>query len=184
MYESASFPPSINIGDTYSIITAQGTEKFMECVFVEPLPHSQDLIYSFGSITSGATDSGNKITIIEVEGSAKNSSDLSEVAQIRMSVLDDIICEIKLPASQSRFKTRNSAIRIDHNTSPEETEIYIHQDSTIYINATNPTNYTLNQARIAFFGWRIVGRQIDQKQAMSLNAGKKPKVVAATGFSR
>jgi len=181
MYQK-EFVPVVKMGENYSIITAQGTEKYFECVYVEGLPPSLDLIYDGGSLASGATDSANKITITEMEGSAKTETDISEVFQLRMRILDDTMIVVKLPAAQSKWKTRNDEIRMDFNTEIYDptlatTETYIYEDDTIYIDIYNPTNYTLSQTRIAFFGWRIVGRQLSK-------APEKYTRLVATGFSR
>jgi len=181
MYQK-EFVPVVAINQQYSIITAQGTEKFFDCVYVEGLPPSLDLIEDFGSLTSGSTDSANKVTILEMEGSAKTETDISEVFQLRMRPLDDIMATIKLPAAQSKWKTRNDEIRMDYNTEILDptfatTETYIHEDDTIYVDVYNPTQYTLSQTRIQFWGWRIVGRQLAK-------APEKYTRLVATGFSR
>lgn len=177
MYEAA-----FEIGDTFAVITAQGSTRYYEVVFTEPLPKSADLIYDGGSIASGATDSSNKITILELEGSSKLENDLSEVGEWWGEVIDDVAVLLKLPSAQSKFKTRNDEIRLDYNSGP--VQFYTSEDDIPYADITNPTQYTLNQSRIQFWGNRIVGRLITHQQAMTLNMGKKPKVVAATGFSR
>ncbi len=177
------YEPAFEIGDTFAVITAQGTTKYYEVVFTEELQKSQDLIEDFGSLASGATSSSNKITIIELEGSAKTSSDLSELGQWWMEVMDDIQCEVKLPSAQGLHKTRNDEIRVDVNSGP--VSFFTFEDDVPYITVTNPTSYTISKSRVMFWGWRIVGRLLPSLQsAMSLNVGKKPKVVAATGFSR
>lgn len=177
MYDSAEFKPVVEIGQNFSVITAQGTEKFFEVVYIEPLPKCYDLVEDFGSITSGSTDSSNKITRIEGEGSAKTETDLSEVFQLRMEVIDDIILTLKQPAAQSRFKTRNDELRVDAFTPPELTEIYVYEDDVPYIDAYNGTQYTLSKTRVIFWGWRIVGRQLSK-------APDKYTRIVATGFSR
>jgi hypothetical protein len=177
MYNLEDFAPTVDMGQYFSVVTAQGTEKFYECVYIEPLPKSQDLQHDFGSISSGSTDSSNKITILEVEGSAKTETDLSELFQMRMEVIDDIALTIKEPAAQSRFKTRNDEIRIDAFTPPEQSEIYVFEDDTIYIDAYNPTQYTLTVTRVQFWGWRIIGRQLGTRP-------EKYTRIVATGFSR
>lgn len=179
---SKDFVPVAKIGENYSIINAQGSERFYETVYVEGLPPSLDLIYDGGSLASGSTDSSNKMTILEMEGSAKTETDLSEVFQVRMRILDDIAVTVKLPAAQSRWKTRNDEIRLDYNTEIHDpslatTEVYIGEDDTIYVDIYNPTQYTLSKTRIQFFGWRIVGRLLSK-------VPEKYTRIVATGFSR
>jgi len=175
MYNQLEYGPVAKIGESISVITAQGTEKFYEVVFLEPLPKSIDLIEDFGSLASGASDNANKVDILAVEGSAKTETDLSEVFQLWAEVMDDITISVKEPAAQARFKTRNDSIRIDYNSGP--VELYVFEDDVIYCDVTNTTQYTLNQTRIAFFGWRIVGRQLSK-------APEKYTRLVATGFSR
>lgn len=179
---SKDFEPVVKMGENYSVITAQGAEKYFECVYVEGLPPSLDLIQDFGSITSGSTDSANKVTILEMEGSAKIETDLSEVFQLRLNIIDDIMVTIKEPAAQARWKTRNDEIRADYNTlqydpSLATTELFVYEDSTIYIDAYNPTQYTLSKSRVQFFGYRIVGKQL-------MKVPDKYTRIVATGFSR
>ncbi len=181
MYQK-EFVPVVKIGENYSIITAQGTEKYFECVYVEGLPPSLDLIYDGGSLVSGASDNANKVTILELEGSAKTETDISEVFQLRMRNLDDTMTTVKLPSAQSKWKTRNDEIRLDYNTEVLDptfatTETYVYEDDTIYVDIYNPTQYTLSQTRLQFWGWRIVGRQL------SKTPDKYTRLVA-TGFSR
>jgi len=171
-----------NIDDVFSVITAQGSEKFLSVVYTEMLAPSDDLIQDFGELASGASDNANKITKMELEGSAKTSSDLSEVGQWYMSVISDCCVTVKLPAAQSKFKTRNDEIRIDHNSG--EVGFFTYEDDVPYFSIYNPTQYTLAATRVAYWGYRIVGRQITEKQAVALNNGKKPRTVSATGFSR
>jgi len=175
MYNQLEYGPVAKIGESISVITAQGTEKFYEVVFVEPLPKSIDLIEDFGSLASGASDNANKVSILELEGSAKIETDLSEVFQVWMEVMDDITVSVLEPAAQARFKTRNDSIRVDYNSGP--VELYVFEDDTILVNITNTTQYLLNQTRIIFWGWRIVGRQLSK-------APEKYTRLVATGFSR
>lgn len=175
MYEQLEKFPVAKMGENIEVITAQGTKKYYEVVYVEPLPHSIDLIEDIGSLTAGSSSNSNKITILEMEGSAKTETDLSEIFQLWMEVVDDITVTVKEPAAQARFKTRNNQIRVDYNSGP--VELYIMEDDTIYVDVTNTTNYTLSKTRIAFWGWRIVGRQI-------LKEPDKYTRIVATGFSR
>lgn len=181
MYQP-QFSPVVNIGENYSVITAQGSERYFECVYVEGLPASLDLIQDFGSINSGSTDSANKLTILEMEGSSKLETDISEVFQLRFRPIDDCSITTKLPAAQSRFKTRNSEIRVDYNTEERDptlktTELYIYEDDTIYMDVYNPTQYTLTKSRVQFWGWRIVGELLPK-------IPDKYTRIVATGFSR
>jgi len=181
MYQK-DFVPVVAIDQQYSIITAQGTTKYFDCVYVEGLPPSLDLIEDFGELASGASDNANKVTSIEMEGSGRTGSDISEVFQFRMRPLDDAMYTIKLPAAQSKWKTRNNEIRLDYNTEVLDptfatTETYVAEDDTIYVDVYNPTQYTLSQTRLQFWGWRIVGRQLAK-------APEKYTRLVATGFSR
>lgn len=175
MYERTEQGPAVRIGDNFSIVTAQGTEKFYETVYVEPLPKSIDLIEDFGSVAASASSNSNKVTILEMEGSAKTETDLSEVFQLWMEVIDDITVTVKEPAAQARFKTRNNQIRVDYNSGP--IEMFVYEDDTVYMDITNTTQYTLSKTRVQFYGWRIVGRQI-------LRVPDKYTRLVATGFSR
>lgn len=175
MYEQLEKSPVAKMGENIEVITAQGTKRYYEVVYVEPLPHSIDLIEDFGSLASGSSSNSNKVTILEMEGSAKTETDLSEIFQLWMEVIDDVTITIKEPAAQARFKTRNNQIRVDYNSGP--VELYIFEDDTIYVDTTNTTNYTLSTTRVAFWGWRIVC------SLLSTQPDKYTRIVA-TGFSR
>lgn len=174
--------PVADIGQNVSIVTGAGTVRYFEVIYVEGLPPSQDLIKDFGSLASGATSSANKIDAIAVEGSAKQSTDISEIGQYRIHIMDDFMLTLKEPAAQSRWKTRQSQIRADFNTieydpTLKSTEFYVYEDNVPYVDAYNPTNYTLSKTRAMFFGWRIIGVQLADKP-------DKYARIVATGFSR
>lgn len=175
MYDQIEKPPVVKMGEAYSVLTAQGSEKFYECLYVEPLPKSIDLIEDIGSLAADSTSNANKITILEMEGAAARETDISEVFQMWMEVIDDITVTVKEPSAQGRFKTKNNQIRIDYNSGP--VEIYVSEDDTMYVDVANLTNYTLPQTRIAFWGWRIVGRLL-------VKSPDKYTRIVATGFSR
>jgi len=175
MYQDNDFKPVVAIGQQYSVLTSQGTEKFYECLYVEPLPKSIDLIEDIGEIAADSTSNANKIEILSMEGAAARETDISEVFQMRMEVLDDISVLVKEPSAQGRFKTKNNQIRVDYNSGP--VEIYVSEDDVIYADVSNTTNYLIQQARIAFWGWRIVGRLLAKTP-------EKYTRIVATGFSR
>lgn len=164
MYNN-DFEPAVRITDNYAVLTTSGTWRFFNCLYVEPLPASVDLVYDAGAISSGSVSRANSITILEMEGSAKSETDISEVAQLRFYPIDDVTVAVKQPAASGRFKTRGNEIRVDYKTIESDptlksTEIYVYEDDTISVDVYNLTNYTLNKSRIQFFGWRISGSQL------------------------
>ncbi len=164
MYDK-DFKNVVEIGQNYSVLTTSGVEKYFECVYVEPLPASNDLVEDFGAIDSGSVSRANKVDILEMEGSAKVETDISEIAQLRFYPLDDIAINVKQPAANGRFKTKNDDIRVDFNTieldpSLKSTEIFVYEDDVPYFDVYNLTNYTLPKTRVQFYGWRIVGSQL------------------------
>ncbi len=165
MYSNNGFEPVVRIGENYAVETTSGVEKFFECVYVEPLPASADLQTDFGELAASAVSRANKVDILEMEGSAKVETDISEVAQLRFYPLDDIAINVKQPAANGRFKTKNDDIRVDFTTveldpSLKSTEIFVYEDDVPYMDVYNLTNYTLEKTRVQFFGWRIVGSQL------------------------
>lgn len=177
------FLPAVRITDNYAVLTTSGTWRFFNCLYVEPLPASSaDLVYDAGAIAADSVSRANAVTILEVEGSAKNETDVSEVAQLRFYPIDDIAIAVKQPAASGRFKTRSNEIRVDYKTieldpTLKSTEIYVYEDDTINVDVYNLTNYALTQSRIQFFGWRIVGSQLAQKP-------DKLTYLAASGYQR
>lgn len=160
---SDNFEPAVRIGDNYKVLTIGGTWRSYETIFVEPLPPSLDLTKDFGSISASSVSRANAVTTIEMEGSAKQETDISEVAQLRFYPIDDITVTVKQPNAMGRFKTLSTEIRVDYNTqildpSLKSTEIYVYEDDTVYMDVYNLTQYTLAKTRVQFFGWRIVGK--------------------------
>ncbi len=183
MYNNSFFPPSVNVGDIIKVFTPQFTEKHFEIVFVEPLPQCMALTKDFGSITSGSTSTGNKITQLEMEGGTK--TDYSDFFHVRMFCIDDIQLTVKEPVTTSRFQTLNDDLYIDIFTHTELTELVIMEDNTITIDAKNPTQYTLPQSRVRFYGWRYTGKILQENTAksMALSQRKEIKPLLAAGFS-
>ena len=164
MYEQ-NFLPAVRITDNYAVLTTSGVWRYFNCLFVEPLPMSVDLVYDAGAIAADSVSRANAVTILEVEGSAKTETDVSEVAQIRFYPIDDIAIAVKQPAASGRFKTRSNEIRVDYKTieldpTLKSTEVYIYEDDSLSIDVYNLTNYALTQSRIQFMGWRICGSQL------------------------
>ncbi len=167
MYDK-DFSPVVSIGQNYSVLTTSGVWRYYECIYVEPLPASLDLINDFGSVSSSSVSRANQVTILEVEGSAKTETDISEVAQLRFYPMDDVTITVKQPNAMGRFKTLTSEIRVDYNTaevdpSLKSTEIYVYEDDTVYFDVYNLTQYTLSKTRVQFYGWRIVGKLLKEK---------------------
>jgi len=163
-----SFEPIVSIGQNYSVFTSSGTWKHFVCVFAEPLPGSNDLVFDAGTIAADSVSRANAVDILAVEGSAKTETDISEVAQLRFFPIEDISIVLKQPAASGRFKTKTDSIRVDYKTmeldpSLKSTEIYVYEDNVPVLDVYNLTNYDLTQSRIQFFGWRIVGSQLTQK---------------------
>lgn len=162
------FEPSVRITDNYGVLTTSGTWRFFNCQYVEPLPASVDMVYDAGAISADSVSRANAVDIIEVEGSAKVETDVSEVAQLRFYPIDDIAIAVKQPAASGRFKTRSNEIRVDYKTieldpTLKSTEIYVYEDDVPSLDVYNLTNYDLTQSRIQFFGWRICGTQLAQR---------------------
>lgn len=180
MYESSSFPPSVKVGDIIKVFTPQFTEKHFEIVFVEPIP---PITKDFGSISAGSTSAGNKITELEMEGGTK--SDFSDFFHLRMVLLDDTELTVKEPVTTSRFQTLNDDVAINIFTPPELTELVVMEDNTLTIDAKNPSQYTLPQSRVRFYGWRYTGNLIQENVAKSMAAqnGERIKPMLAAGFS-
>ena len=167
MYQP-EFSPAVSIEQNYAILTTSGVWRYYNTVYVEPLPASIDLIKDFGSISASSVSRANEVSILEMEGSAKTETDISEVAQVRFYPLDDITITTKQPNAMSRFKTKTTEIRVDYNTiqadpTLKSTEIFVYEDDVVYMDVYNLTNYDINQSRVQFFGWRIVGQLLDKK---------------------
>ncbi len=182
MYQE-DFTPITRIGDNYSVLTTSGNYRHFLCLYVEPLPASSvDLVEDFGAISADSVSRANAVSILEMEGNAKNETDVSEVAQLRFYPIDDIAIAVKQPAASGRFKTRSNEIRVDYKTMEldptlKSTEIYVYEDDVPSIDVYNLTNYALTQSRIQFFGWRLVGSQLAQRP-------DKLTYLTASGYSK
>ena len=179
MYKT-NFEPAVMINQSYAVLLVSGIWRYYECIFIEPLPASLDLIEDFGAVSASSVSRANEATILAVEGSAKIETDISEVAQIRFYPIDDIALTVKQPNAVGRFKTLSSEIRVDYNTrendpSLKSTEVYIHEDSVPYFDVYNLTQYDMTKTRVQFMGWRIVGRLLKDKP-------EKLTYLAAAGY--
>lgn len=162
------FIPAVSIDQNYAVLTTSGTWRYYSTIYVEPLPASLDLIKDFGSISSSSVSRANEITILEMEGSAKTETDISEVSQLRFYPLDDIAVTVKQPNAMGRFKTKTTEIRVDYNTmnvdpSLKSTEVFVYEDDVLFMDVYNLTQYNMTKTRIQFFGWRIVGKLLTAK---------------------
>lgn len=180
---SQDFENVVDIGQNFSVLNTSGTWRHFLCLYVEPLPASSaDLVYDAGAISADSVSRANAVDILEMEGSAKSETDVSEVAQLRFYPIDDIAIAVKQPAASGRFKTRSNEIRVDYRTieldpTLKSTEIYIYEDDTINVDVYNLTNYDLAQTRIQFFGWRICGSQLAARP-------EKTTYLTASGYQK
>ena len=177
---ATNFEPVVSIGQNYAVLTVSGMWRYYECLYVEPLPASLDLVEDFSSVSASSVSRANEVSILAMEGSAKVEVDVSEVAQIRFYPIDDVAITVKQPNAMGRFKTLSSEIRVDYNTRETDpalksTEIYIYEDSVVYFDIYNLTQYDMAKTRVAFFGWRIVGRLLKDKP-------EKLTYLAAAGY--
>lgn len=179
---SQDFEPCVDIGQNFSVLTTSGAWRHFLCLYTEPLPASVDLVEDFGAISADSVSRANSISIIEMEGNAKNESDASEVAQLRFYPIDDIAIAVKQPAASGRFKTRSNEIRVDYKTieldpTLKSTEIYVYEDDVPSFDVYNLTNYDMAQTRVQFFGYRLVGSQLAQRP-------EKTTYLTASGYQR
>lgn len=181
MYNNSIFPPSVKPGDIIKVYTSQFTDKHFQIVYVEPIP---TITKDFGSITSGSTSTGNKVTELEMEGGTK--SDYSDFFHVRMDVVDDIELTVKQPITTSRFQTLNDDVAVNIFTPSELTEVIIMEDGTLTIDCKNPGNYDLSQSRVKFYGWRYSAILIPQEntaKSMATQQRTEIKPILAAGFS-
>lgn len=84
-----------------------------------------------------------------------------EMGQFRMSILDDIQVVFKNPQANTYAVDRNSTANFDRFTQRRDrsghlTEFFVSQQNRPYLTVTNPTQYTIPFARVAFEGIRYV----------------------------
>lgn len=163
-----NFEPPVAINQNYAILTTSGMWRYYECIYLEGLPPSLDLQYDAGTISASSVSRANNIDILEMEGSARTESDISEVAIVRFYPIDDIAISIKQPSAMGKYKTLSTEIRVDYTTAEldstlKSTELCIYESNSVYADVYNLTQYALTKSRIQFFGWRIVGRLLKEK---------------------
>jgi hypothetical protein len=128
--------------------------NFYKVDYIEPVPASDPIEQDFGTLAAGASTAGAvQLNLLEM-------ADL-EFGQFRVRVIDDVNCILFQGRADQRHKTNvrvGTYTRFTNLVDPcgHTTEFYVHEDNWAYIQATNPTDYALTQARVAFYGFRYV----------------------------
>ena len=128
-----------------------------QVIYIEALWHSQALTVD---LTNGAG-----LAALSTAGpfSTQNQIDQNdgEMAQMRMSIMDDFQVTFRQPLATVRGVDRNSTSLFDpfsqlRDEDAHMTEFFVSQQNRPYLNATNITNFTIPFARVAFEGIRYV----------------------------
>lgn len=158
IYQQEFIPP-VKPFENVGVYTGGKKWRYYEIFFVEGLPHGEDMVKDFGSIASGASSEETKLD-------TELDMDDNEIALLRFYPLDNILCELKLPRGVSRFKLKNKTLRVSpltpiYDPSLKSTEFAVYEDERPYMIASNTSGYDLDTTRVQFFGWRLVGNELD-----------------------
>jgi len=153
------FEPRVKIGENLGVYVDK-TWKYLEIFYIEPMPPSYDLLKDFGSLATTISTSDTVVDMLEMES--------DEVGQFRFYPLDDIQIEVKQPKSITRFSNKNTRVRVDKYTQMfdpgmKTTELFVSEDDYPYFVVRNPTTVTLSESRVIFWGYRMVGKVMEER---------------------
>jgi hypothetical protein len=133
--------------------------SFYSVDYVEGVPRSDPIEHDFGAIAAGGTTAVTQLLLLEMPD--------NEFGQFRAAVLDDISMILYQGRADQRHKLRNRVATYTKFTDlfdPDghEGEFYVFNDNNAFGQATNPTDYAVVTARVAFWGYRYVLTELPQ----------------------
>lgn len=150
-YKAGPIEPVCRMGDNVGIF--QDKWIFAKVIYITPLSLSDPIMRDFGALAAGATSGNIQLTELDMH-------DLN-FGQYRFQVADDITAELRQGAAAARFSNKNRIARVTAFTKLNDpcchqTEFFVYENSSAYMQVTNETDYPLTQARVAFFGFKYI----------------------------
>jgi len=123
---------------------------------LEPIPRSRPFVFE---LTAGLGLAAGAYTGHVSLANLAQRQHPPECFQLRFYPLDDVEIIFYIGTADTRFMTNNLTATADLFTKLADpdlhsTEVVVLTSSSPYLDAFNPTGYTLAQVRVAFFGYR------------------------------
>lgn len=144
--------PILKVGE--NLMLFDGQYKLYGVSYIEPLPYSFPLVFNAGAIAAGVTASNQNTQLI-------TDNPYGVLTQMRFRVLDDIAVTLRQPQSVARDGNLNQTARITAFTALFDqddamSETFIFENNRVFFDVLNPTQYTLAQARVLFYGLKYI----------------------------
>lgn len=156
LYAAGPMEPIVEPGQNV-LFQTQNLYEMFQVVFIEPIPESAPITVN---LISGTTLAAQGVTAAI---SVQNQADMAdgELGQFRFRILDFASVSLFQGQALGRNVTRNSkGVFLPHNQILDPhvrfTETWIYEQNRDYLVGTNIGNATLNQLRVAMFGFRYV----------------------------
>ncbi|RJO60330.1 MAG: hypothetical protein C4542_09570 [Dehalococcoidia bacterium] len=152
-YRAGPIEPVVEVGHNVLLIF-QMKFYLYQVAFIEPVPPSHPLIANIGAINAGITSAiFNTQNVLDMPDGS--------FGQFRARVLDDIVVTYLQPQASTRNSTRNNNARLTafnrlYDPNDALSEFYVFEDERMFLQAVNPTDYNLAQARVVFYGFKYI----------------------------
>lgn len=148
-----NFEPVVRKGENVELIkNDKDVLGYFVVKYVEPLPRK---VHTFGSINAETSAGDAEVTDLYMPD--------GELAQYRMTVLDDVEVTISQPKAKKRHATKSFVHTITpfiQQVAPHLTQFFVFEDEQVFFDVKNPTKYNRFNHRIMFYGWRFVLEKI------------------------
>lgn len=150
--------------------------------YAEGLPRGNTLVFNAGALAAGASALAQSLTAVldMPEG---------EILHFRFQVLDDVRITLNQPLRTGVGTLANvvgnfTAFSALYDPCSHLTERGIYWDRRIYVDVVNPTDYAINQSRLAFWGYRYSVDFIEKHDSIEkvLTSGKPFNSLVASGL--
>lgn len=179
--------PWARIGDN---ILVKRVQKYVlyKVLFEEQIPYSSPMIIDLiansspvvASIAGNATLPAQSLQVpLEMDG--------WELGQFRVKILSDIELQVYEPQNLPRFFIKQARARFSklgqvNDPYQAQSELAVFQDEYPYVDVINPRDYTIVQARVAFYGYRYRLAQLDAVNGINEIKDTAFTAVMAEGF--
>ncbi len=168
-YKIGPMEPIAEVGENILVVDRE-SYRLYTVAFLEPISASHPFVANAVVAPAVILAAGAVAPVL----STTNILDMQngQLGQFRMYVLDDIGVEFLQPQSLTRFGTLNQQARVNAFNRLKDpcdhlTEFFVFEQDRPFLRVTNPTQYALNQARVAFYGYKYVLSGADSADAVA-----------------
>lgn len=186
-YHDPYFPgpitPCVKTGQNLGVYT-QGAFKFYRVLHIEGIPASRTTTQNLGALAAATSSNQTEITV--------SNSPEGGLLHLRFRPVDDIELQVAQVQANRKFSADTVISRVMlHSCSGDPywsatTVFVLGRNRQIYIIATNPSDYAINQSRIITWGFKYVLDPLtpEQQKVLTYAVGNKLHTLAPDEYTR